>query len=92
MKTTKGFNKISRKNKIFGLEFFDFLVLIVLYLIVFLFSKNLFANLAIVLGGYFFLRFYKKGKTQHWTASLVRFLITPRRYFPKKETDKEIFK
>jgi len=92
MKTAKGFNKIGRKNKILGLEFLDFLLLIVLFLALFLFSKNLILNLAVMAAAYFFLRIYKKGKAPHWTASLLRFLLRPLRYFPKKEREGEIFK
>ncbi len=91
MKTTKGFNKILQKNKILGLEFFDFLVLVALYLVVFLFSSRLLPNLAVMTGAYFFLRLYKKGKAPHWPSSLVRFCFTPRRYFPKPESKAEIF-
>ena len=91
MKTIKGFNKIQRKNKILGLEFFDLLLLIVLYLFVFLFSANLFLNLGIVLAGYFVLRLYKKGKAPHWTSSVARFLLTSKRYLHRQEKDKEVF-
>jgi len=41
VKTVKGFNKVQSKNKIFGLEFLDLLVLLLIYLIVFVLSNNL---------------------------------------------------
>lgn len=91
MKKTKGFSKIQRKNKILGLEFFDFLLLIMLYLVVFLFSKNFLVNVGILMSAYFVLRVYKKGKPPHWTSSLVRFILTRRRYSPAQEKEKEIF-
>lgn len=92
MKKAKGYRKLYRKNKILGLEFFDFLVLLVAYLFVFLFSKNLLLNLAILLAIYFILRAYKKAKPPHWMESIVRFLFTPRRFPQKKEEKGELFR
>ncbi|PIQ87183.1 MAG: hypothetical protein COV74_01285 [Candidatus Omnitrophica bacterium CG11_big_fil_rev_8_21_14_0_20_45_26] len=91
MKRVKVYKKMQGKNRILGLEFFDFLILILLYLVVFLASKNLFLNLGIVLAGYLALRFYKKGKAPHWTGSLIRFLMTRRRYPETRELEEEIF-
>jgi hypothetical protein len=91
MKTIKGYNKIQSKNKLFGLEFFDLLLLLGIYLVVFVFSKNLLINLAVVLTAYFFLRLYKKGKSPHWTGSVIRFLLCPKKYPMKRELLKDIF-
>ncbi|OGW81641.1 MAG: hypothetical protein A3G33_08285 [Omnitrophica bacterium RIFCSPLOWO2_12_FULL_44_17] len=91
MKTVKGFNKVQSKNKIFGLEFLDLLVLLLIYLIVFVLSNNLLVNLAIVFTAYFFLKFYKKGKSPHWAGSVIRFLVRPKKYQPKRELEQEIF-
>ena len=92
MKTLKGFTKIQSRNKIFGLEFLDLLILLMVYLVVFMFSKNLPLNLALVFGAYLVLRFYKKGKPPHWAGSVVRFLLRPKRYAVRMERKEEIFK
>ncbi len=80
MKKIKGYRNIFQKNKVFGLEFMDLLFLILAYLIVFLFSQNLILNFGILIVVYFLLRLYKKGKPEHWTSSLIRFLFTPKRH------------
>ena len=92
MKKEKGYTKLYRKNKILGLEFFDFLLLLVAYLIVFLLSKNLLVNLAILITVYLILGAYKKAKPPHWTESIARFLFTPKHFPEKKEGEKEVFK
>ena len=91
MKTIKGYNKIQSKNKLFGLEFFDLLLLLGIYLAVFVFSTNLLINLTVVLTAYFFLRLYKKGKAPHWTGSVIRFLFRSKKYPVKRERPKDIF-
>ncbi len=91
MKTVRGFRKIDERNKILGLEFFDLILLILLYLIVFLFSKNLFVNLGILMSAYLTLSLYKQGKPPHWTGSLIRFLTIPRSFPLRFEHEKEIF-
>lgn len=80
MKKTKGYRGIFQKNKILGLEFMDLLFLILAYLFVFLFSQNLILNFGILSVVYFLLRLYKKGKPDHWTSSVLRFLFTPKHY------------
>ncbi len=92
MKTLKGFTKIQSKNKIFGLEFLDLLILLLIYLVVFVFSNNLLINLAIVFGAYLVLRLYKKGKSPHWAGSVIRFLLRPRKYFQRRERKKDLLK
>ena len=77
--------KLTQENKIAGLETIDLLLLIVAYLFVFLLSKNLFLNLALVSGVYFFLLSYKKGKPPRYTQALVRFLIHPGSYTQARE-------
>ncbi len=47
MKKIKGYRSIFQKNRILGLEFMDLLFLILIYLLVFLFSKNLILNFGI---------------------------------------------
>lgn len=91
MRTAKGFRKIHARNKLFGLEFPDLMILLLVYLFVFMFSKNLFLNVLILMILYLFLTFYKKGKPPHWTESWIRFLMTSRRYPAARETEKEIF-
>ena len=87
MKKTKGYRSIFQKNRILGLEFMDLLFLILVYLLVFLFSKNLILNFGVLAAVYFLLRVYKKGKPEHWTSSVIRFLFTPRRYRVDREGD-----
>jgi len=85
MKKTKGYRSIFQKNKVLGLEFMDLLLLIMAYLFVFLFSKNLILNFGILAVVYFLLRLYKKGKPAHWTSSVIRFLFTPKHYRSDRE-------
>ena len=90
--TVKWFRKIRTANRIFGLEFFDLLVLLGVFLLVFMFSTQLVVNTALVLGAYFFLRLYKNNKPSHWTGSVAGFLARPKTYPMLRETEKEIFK
>ncbi len=92
MKTVKGFNKIQNRNRIFGLEFFDLLILMMIYLVVFVFSSNLFVNLAVIGFAYMFLKLYKKGKPPHWPGSVIRFLFIPKRFGQSHEERWEIFR
>ncbi len=71
---------LTKENKILGLEPIDLLVLVVVYLAVFLCSKNLLVNFALILASYFFLASYKRKKPPRYTQSLVRFLLLPSRY------------
>lgn len=89
MKKVKGYRGIFQKNKLFGLEFVDLLFLVLIYLIVFIFSKNLILNIAVLGTAYFLLRLYKKGKPDNWTGSLIRFLLTPKTYRPDREVKHE---
>lgn len=91
MKTVKSHSKIQHKNKFFGLEFFDLFFLFFVFWLVFTFSKDLLVNLSVIAGAYVFLRVYKKGKPSHWTGSLVRFLVKPKRYRMKRERKEEVF-
>ncbi|HOW59119.1 MAG TPA: hypothetical protein PLO78_05270 [Candidatus Omnitrophota bacterium] len=91
MNTVKGYNKIQTSNKIFGLEFFDLLVLLVIYMVIFVLSNNLILNLAIVTASYLGLRFYKRGKAPHWSGSVLRFLMHPREYPLKRERKEDQF-
>ena len=90
MKQLKVYRKIHERNKILGLEFPDLLLLVVIYLSVFLFSKNLFLNLPVIAAAYFFLRLYKKGKPPHWTTSVLRFLFKSRYHGQRREHPKEL--
>lgn len=91
MKTVKHYNKIYGRNRIFGLEFFDLLLLLGIFLIIFVFSSNLLINLVLVISAYIVLRLYKKGKTPHWTGSIVRYVCRPTRFPVQRETDKDVF-
>ena len=91
MKTVKGYNKIQTQNKIFGLEFFDLLVLLLAYLAVFLFSNNLLLNLALVGCAYGVLTLYKRGKAPHWSGSVLRFFTRAKTYSVRRERKEELF-
>lgn len=91
MKPVKGYNKIQTQNKLFGLEFFDLLVLLLVYLVVFVFSSNLIVNLLLVVTAYFLLRIYKRGKAPHWSGSVIRFLLKPGRRPVKREPERDVF-
>ena len=90
MKQLKVYRKIHERNKILGLEYPDLLLLVLVYLGVFLFSKNLFLNLLVIGTAYFFLRLYKKGKPPHWTSSVLRFIFKSRYYGQRREHPKEL--
>lgn len=77
--------KLTKENKIAGLELVDFLLLTVVYLLVFLFSKNLVLNLGLILAAYVFLRLYKRKKPPRYTQTLIRRLILPARYTQSRE-------
>lgn len=87
----KWFRKMRTRNRILGLEIFDLLLLLLVFLFVFMFSANLIVNIALVLGAYFFLRLYKKGKPAHWTGSVAGYLLRPKSHPMGRETEKEIF-
>jgi hypothetical protein len=89
--TAKGYRKIHARNKLFGLELPDLLALLLVYLFLFMFSKNLFLNILVLIILYLFLTFYKKGKPPHWTESWIRFLMTSRKYPAGRETEEELF-
>ncbi len=78
---------LTKENKIAGLEIIDFLLLAAVYLVVFLFSKNLFVNLGIVLVAYFFLRVYKHHKPPRYTQTLLRFFMLPGYYTQDREME-----
>lgn len=64
----------------------DFLILAVVYALTFLASMNLVVNFSVIAGAFLLLRFYKRGKPPQYTATLIRFLITPKFYtLPGKE-------
>ena len=63
MKQLKVYRKIHERNKILGLEFPDLLLLVLLYLGVFLFSKNLLLNLLVIGAAYFFPSSLQEGET-----------------------------
>lgn len=80
MKPVKTHTSLERREKMFGLEIADFLVLAVLYAVVFLVSTNIFINLALVASAYLGLRLYKRGKPPQYSTILLRFLLTPKFY------------
>ncbi len=56
MKTLKGYNKVQTRNQLFGLEYFDLLILLLAYAVTFLVSKNLIVNVLFLIAVYFFLK------------------------------------
>lgn len=76
---------LTKENKITGLEPLDFLLLVGIYLFVFIFSKNLWVNLMLVLSAYCFLRLFKRKKAPRYTQSIIRFLIKPSKYTQARE-------
>jgi hypothetical protein len=76
----KTYTHLYQKEKILGLEIIDFLFLAVIYAIVFLFSVNIFVNIAVVGVAFVGLKLYKKGKPHQYTINLVRFIATPKFY------------
>ena len=76
---------LTKENKIAGLEYVDFLLLVSVYLVVFVFFRNLLLNLFFVFTAYVFLAVYKHKKPPRYTQTLVRFLILPGRYTQDRE-------
>lgn len=91
LKEVRSFNKIQTKNKFFGLEVFDLLILIALFTILFSFFESFWTNALTVVAAYFVLRGYKKGKPEHWTSSVIRFLMHPKTFYVKRERKEEVF-
>jgi len=86
MKPVKTYTYLDKKEKAFGMEVADFLILAVVYALTFLVSMNLVINFSVIAGAFLLLRFYKRGKPPQYTATLIRFLITPKFYtLPGKE-------
>ena len=80
MKPVRTYTHLDKKEKVFGLEVLDFLVLALVYGVVFVVSVNIFVNLMVVGGAYVLLRLYKKGKPPKYTATLIRFIVTPKHF------------
>ena len=80
MQPVKTHTHLDKKEKLFGIELLDFLFLAAVYAVVFTLSRNIFINIALVVAVYFALRWYKRGKPPGYTATLVRFLFTPKFY------------
>ncbi len=80
MKPVKTYSHLDKKEKLFGIEVLDFLLLALAYAAVFALSRNIFVNFALIVAVYVALRWYKRGKPQGYTATLVRFLFTPKFY------------
>jgi len=78
---------LTKENKIAGLEFLDFLALVGVYVVVFMFSQNLFVNIGFVFTAYVFLAMYKHKKPPRYTQALLRFLIRPTRYTQAREVN-----
>ncbi len=76
---------LTKENKITGLEPMDFLLLVGIYLLVFMFSKILWINLILIFGAYCFLRLFKRKKAPRYTQSFMRFLLKPSRYTQARE-------
>ena len=91
MRHIKVYRKVHERNKILGLEFPELLLVVIVYLLAFTFSKNIVLNLVIVVSAYLFLRAYKRGKPPHWTSSIIRFFMIGHRYPLSREMNKEIF-
>ncbi len=91
MKQIKVYRKVHERNKIMGLEFPELLLVVLVYLFVFIFSKNIVLNVLLVIAAYLFLRAYKRGKPPHWTSSVIRFFMTGHRYPLSREMNREIF-
>lgn len=91
MKQLKIYRKVHERNKILGLEFPELLLIVLVYLFAFLFSKNIILNIVLILISYFFLRLYKRGKPPHWTSSVLRFLSIGKQYPLSREIKMEIF-
>ncbi len=80
MQPVKTYTHLDKKERMFGIEVLDFLLLAVVYAVVFTVSRNIFINIAVVVAVYVGLRLYKRGKPQGYTATLVRFWLTPKFY------------
>ena len=80
MNSVKTYTYLDKKEKVFGLEIADFLILAIAYAITFMVSTSLLVNIPLLIGVYLALRIYKHGKPPKYTAMMIRFVATPKFY------------
>lgn len=80
MEPVRTYTYLDRKEKLFGIEVIDFLLLAFVYALVFLFFTNIVINVTVIGVCYLALRLYKKGKPPQYTMTLFRFISTPKFY------------
>lgn len=74
MKPIRIYTHLGKKEKIAGLELFDWGILLVVYAVVFLVSANLIINVVVFASAFCALKAYKHKKPPKYTESLVRFI------------------
>ena len=89
-RTVKVYRLVQEKNRFLGLEIFDLLILLAVYLVTFLVSANLLLNGGVILAAYLVLKVYKKGRPVHWTGSVIRYLAGKRKFSNSRELKGEI--
>jgi len=80
MNTVKTYTYLDKKEKVFGLEIADLLILAVAYAVTFMVSTSLLVNIPLLIGVYLALRMYKRRKPPKYTAMMLRFIATPKFY------------
>ena len=85
MEGIKTYPNLGKQNKFFGLELYDWGILMIVYTFIFLVSLNFFLNLSVVSLAYVLLFFYKRKKANGYTASLFRFLFREKVYSVRRE-------
>ena len=80
MNQVKTYTYLDKKEKVFGLEIADLLILAMAYAVTFMVSASLLVNVPLLIAVYLALRIYKHGKPAGYTATMIRFIATPKYY------------
>lgn len=89
MKPIRIYTHLGKKEKIAGLELFDWGLLLIVYAVVFLVSTNLIINVAVFASAFCALKVYKYKKPPKYTESLIRFILKSKYRTAAKEEQGE---
>lgn len=79
MEPIRVYRNISTQDKLLGLELADGCLLLLVFFLAFMINRNgLFSNIALLLAFYAGLRALKRGKSDGYLLTLMRFVLSPR--------------
>lgn len=76
----KVYRNIATPSRLFGLELTNLALYVCVAPLVFVISKYTVLNLLFVVGLYFFLKWWEKGKPEGYTVSFISYLFSPERW------------